>query len=184
MKYQVIYADPPWKYGSKHYQDGGRDFNPLHKYYESMDLSKIKELPVDKISAKDSALFMWVTDSHLPQGIEVLTAWGFRYVTIAFVWVKQYKSGNFCYNFAPWTLKSSEICLLGIKGQMGKHKKMNNVKQLVVAERTEHSTKPQVIRERINSLFGDLPRIELFAREKVNGWDSWGNEVESDIKLM
>ncbi len=74
-------------------------------------------------------------------------------------------------------MKSSEICLLGIKGKMTKYKQVNNIESLVIAERTKHSKKPKEIRNRIELLFGNLPRIELFAREKTEGWDVWGNEV-------
>ena len=120
---------------------------------------------------------MWVTDSHLDEGIEVMKAWGFNYKTIAFNWVKITNKGNFCKNVAPYTMKSSEICLLGIKGRMLKYKVANNIESLVIAERTQHSKKPQEVRRRIELLFGDLPRIELFAREKWEDWDCWGNEV-------
>jgi len=148
-----------------------------------MNLQDIKDLPVKNISDEDSICFMWVTDSHLKQGIEVMESWGFKYKTIGFVWLKRYNTGTLVYNFAPWTLKSTEICLLGTRGRMSKHKKVNNIKQLVEATRTTHSKKPDEVRNRIVNLFGDLPKIELFARDKKEGWDAWGNEVESDIKL-
>lgn len=181
--YQVIYADPPWQYGSKHYQDGDRDFKDLAAHYDSMTIDNIKALPVKVIADKDAACFMWVTDSHLKEGIEVLESWGFKYKTLAFVWVKKYATGETCVNFAPWTLKSSEVCLLGIKGKMGDKKIANNVRQLIEAERTNHSKKPDEARKRIKLLFGEIPAIELFARERNDGWDAWGNEVKSDIDL-
>lgn len=182
-KYNIIYADPPWKYGSKHYQSDGRDFVSLKKHYDSMTNDEIKNLKIKNICDKDCACFLWVTDSHLKEGIEVLESWGFKYKTIAFVWIKKYATGKFCYNFAPYTLKSSEICLLGIKGSVGKFKKANNIKQLVIEERTKHSKKPDEVRLRIEKLFGNISRVELFAREKNEGWDSWGNEIKNDIEL-
>ncbi len=182
-KYNVIYADPPWQYGSKQYQDGDRDFQKLEKFYDTMSIDKIKSLDINSISEKDCACFMWVTDSHLKEGIEVLESWGFKYKTIAFVWLKKYANGSQVFNFAPWTLKSTEICLLGIRGSMSKYKKLNNVKQFVEAERTEHSKKPDEVRKRIEDLFGSLPKIELFARQKVDNWDSWGNEIENSIEI-
>jgi len=191
-KYQIIYADPPWKYGSKElygdkingYKNGQRKrFANIERKYKTMKVEDICNLPVIDIIDNDCACFLWVTDSHLKQGIKVLESWGFKYKTIAFVWLKKYHTGTRVYNFAPWTLKSTEICLFGTRGTMGKYKKCNNVKQLVEAERTKHSKKPDEVRNRIEKLFGDLPRIELFAREKTKGWDVWGNEVESDIKL-
>ena len=182
-KYKIIYVDPPWKYGSKQYQDGGREFDKLERQYETMTISEIKNIPIKKITEDDCACFMWVTDSHLKDGIEVLESWGFKYTTIAFNWIKKTNKGNTCVNFAPWTLKSSEICLLGIKGSMGKYKKSNKIRQLIEAERLKHSQKPNEARKRIIELFGDIPRIELFAREKTKGWDVWGNEIESNITL-
>ena len=178
-KYQVIYADPPWQYGSKQYQDGGRDFDKLESHYNVLNISDIKSLPVRNITSEDCALFIWVTDSHLKAGIEVIESWGFRYKTVAFVWLKIYESGKYCVNFAPWTLKSTELCLLGMKGAMGKYKTANNVRQLVKSIRTNHSKKPQEIRNRIITLFGNCQRIELFARDKIDGWDCWGDEVEA-----
>lgn len=177
-KYQIIYADPPWKFGSKKYQDGNRDFDKLEKnHYETMTIQELKQLPVKEIIEKDAICFMWVTDSHLKEGIEVLESWGFKYKTIAFNWIKYYESGQECVNFAPWTLKSWEICLLGIKGSMGKYKKANNVRGLLKELRTKHSKKPNEARVRIKQLFGDLQCIELFAREEHEYWDVWGNEV-------
>ena len=118
--------------------------------------------------------------------MELLKSWGFKYKTIGFVWLKKYHTGTRVFNLAPWTLKSTEICLLGIKGKMSKYKKCNNVKQLVEATRTKHSKKPNEVRRRIVKLFGHITRIELFARppkdllledESYKGWDVWGNEV-------
>ena len=148
-----------------------------------MNVEDIKKLPIKNITDKNCICFMWVTDSHLKEGIEVLESWGFKYKTIGFNWIKKYASGETCVNFAPWTLKSWEICLIGIKGTMGKYKKVNNIRGLLEEERTMHSKKPDEARRRIEELFGDLPRIELFARQKTSGWDVWGNEVECDITI-
>ena len=82
-----------------------------------------------------------------------------------------------------WTMKGSEICLLATKGKIHNKIQSHKVRQLVEAERMEHSVKPQEVRNRIVELIGDLPRIELFARQKTEGWDVWGNEVKSDIEL-
>ena len=109
--------------------------------------------------------------------------WGFKYKTIAFVWLKKTSTGKTVLNFAPHTLKSTEICLLGIKGSMKDYKKSNNVRQLIEAERKEHSRKPNEARLRIEELYPDAVKIELFARINPKGWDVWGNEVESSIIL-
>lgn len=184
-KYEIIYADPAWKYGSKELygdktKEGKREnrFRKLERMYDTMSLAEIKQLPVKNMISKNAACFLWVTDSHLKEGIEVLESWGFKYKTIAFNWIKKTNKGNTYVNFAPWTLKSSEICLLGMRGTMGKLKTDNTVRQLIEAERTKHSKKPMEARERIEQLFADVNRIELFARENYVGWDAWGNEVE------
>lgn len=183
-KFNIIYCDPPWQFGSKAYQDGNRKMLKLEEtQYETMTIEDIKGLPINEISDKDCICFMWVTDSHLKEGIEVLESWGFKYKTIAFNWIKKYASGETCVNFAPWTLKSWEICIVGIKGSMGKYKKVNNIRGLVEAERTKHSKKPIEVRNRIEQLFGDIPRIELFAREYSEDWFVWGNEVDNTCPI-
>lgn len=183
-KYKVIYADPPWYFGSGGvYQDSGR---PVRKTSEQYLLTKTKELkniPIQDICDKDALLFMWTTDQHLPDALELMKSWGFRYCTIAFYWVKKTNKGNNCYNVGCWTMKSVEMVLLGLHGKPMHFKIKRNVKQLVEAERKQHSQKPDEVRERIVDLVGDLPRIELFARQKRDGWDVWGNEVESDVDL-
>jgi len=142
-----------------------------------MSIKEICNLPIKDIADKDCILFLWTIDSHLLQAIEVIKSWNFKYKTIGFTWIKQYKSGSYCYNFGSYTLKSTEICLIALKGKLKNIKKANNVKGLVFAERTKHSKKPDIIRNKIVDLCGDLPRIELFARQKADGWDSWGNEI-------
>ena len=129
-------------------------------------------------------MFLWSTDAHMKEAMEIIKNWGFKYITIAFIWEKRTKYNKEIFNLGAWTLKSYEICLFGTKGKMLKHKKVNNIRQKVVAERTKHSKKPEEVRRRIELLFGDLPRIELFARRKCPGWDVWGNEVESDINFL
>lgn len=151
--------------------------------YKTMTIEDIKTLPVKDITDNNAVCFLWCTDSHLKEGIEVLESWGFKYKTVAFNWIKHYESGEVCVNFAPWTLKSWEICLLGVKGAMGKYKKTNNVRGLINATRTKHSKKPDEARAKIVQLFGDIPRIELFARQKTVGWDVWGDEIKSSINL-
>ena len=175
-KYNIIYADPPYKV-SANYQSNNRKFLNINNYYPTMTIEQIKNLDVKSITDKDCILFMWVCDSFLKDCIDIIESWGFEYRTIGFNWIKKYKSGSFCYNFSKYTLKSHEICLIGIKGKLKNLKKKNNVKSLVIAERTIHSKKPDEVRNRIVELCGDLPKIELFARQKVQGWDSWGNEV-------
>ncbi len=185
MAYQIIYADPPWEFSSKELQkyDGVR-FTSIEKHYVVQPKNWIKNLSVSQISEKDSALFLWSTDAHLKEAIEVIESWGFKYITVAFVWEKLTNTGKTVANLGAWTMKNYELCLLGTKGKMLQHKKCNNIYQKVAAERTKHSKKPDEVRKRIEKLFGDTTRIELFAREKTEGWHVWGNEVESDVELQ
>ena len=181
-KYNIIYADPPWHYGSKSAVNNttGSAIKPLSDHYSTVSLQELKNMPIKSMTKDDSACFMWVTDSHIDEALEVLRSWGFAYKTIAFNWIKTTSKGNYCKNVAPWKMKSSEICLLGIKGRMTKYKQANNIESLVIAQRTQHSQKPNEVRKRIVDLFGDLPRIELFARQKTDGWDVWGDEIVDD----
>ena len=177
-RYNIIYADPPWKFRSKELQKyNGKRFTSMDKHYPTQHKDWIKDLPVEEIAHDNCALFLWTTDAHLKEAIETIEAWGFKYITIAFVWEKKTKTGKTVANLGAWTMKNYEICLLGTHGRMLKHKKVNNIYQKVEAERTKHSRKPEKVRQNIELLFGDLPRIELFARQRVDGWDAWGNEV-------
>lgn len=177
-KYQIIYADPPWSFSSRELQKyDGKRFTSMDKHYQTQNKHWIKNLPVGDISATDCALFLWSTDAHLGEAIETMESWGFKYVTVAFVWEKLTATGKTVANLGAWTMKNYELCLFGTKGTMLKYKRANNIYQKVAAKRTKHSKKPEQVRENIELLFGDLPRIELFARHKTEGWDVWGNEV-------
>lgn len=180
-KYKIIYADPPWSYSDSQ-QSGGTAFFGASVRYPTMNNKEIAALPISELAEKDAVLFLWATSPLLPEALESLRTWGFKYKTIAFCWNKQTKNGKWVSNMGRWTMGNIEICLLGVRGKPQRISK--NVKQLVLAERTRHSAKPNEVRERIVELMGDLPRVELFAREKKPGWDVWGNEVESDIKLV
>lgn len=178
-KYNVIYADPPWKFGSKMRADFGNwgKFRSLDNIYPTVPTQIMSQWDVGRIAAQDCAILMWSTDAHIKEAIELMEAWGFRYVTIAFVWAKTSKNGKQISNLGAWTLKNCEICLLGTKGHMLKFKGRNNIKQLFYAERTVHSRKPDCVRTFIDDIFPRVPKIELFAREQHDGWDCWGNEV-------
>jgi len=177
-KYKIIYADPPWSYNDKM---SGHSFSLDHEY-QTQNKNWIAELPVNNIADKDSVLFLWAVSPQLPEALEVMKAWGFKYITVAFCWSKNHKSGKKVSNLGRWTMGNVEICLLGRKGKPQRICK--NIKQLVEAERTIHSKKPDEVRKRIVELIGDIPRIELFARNKTEGWDIWGNELENDIEII
>lgn len=189
----IVYADPPWRYYDnidkavnmslvKQGETPTAGFSP-EKSYPTMSNSEISALPIKDIVAKDAACFMWTTDTHMPAALEIMKAWGFTYKTIAFVWIKKHQSGKQVKMLAPWTMKGSEICLLGTRGAMTQHKKDNTVSQIVEAVRGRHSQKPLEVARRIERLFPDLPKIELFARDAKPGWACWGNEVSPDIQL-
>ena len=135
-----------------------------------------------ELADKDCALFLWVTMPCLKDGLRVIEEWGFAYKTIAFVWVKQNKKADSLFwGMGYWTRSNVEFCILATRG----HPRRQNagVHQVVMSHIEEHSKKPQEVRDRIVQLMGDVPRIELFARQKVPGWDAWGNEVTSDISM-
>lgn len=124
--------------------------------------------------------FLWATFPNIGEAVKVMEAWGFQYKTAAFVWVKTYpKSGKPFWGMGAYTRANAEVCLLGIsKGFKAKEQiKSHAVHQIVEAPVGRHSEKPDEVRRRIVELLGDVPRIELFARERVDGWDAWGNEV-------
>lgn len=130
----------------------------------------------------DCTLFMWTTIPFLKQSFQVIEAWGFEYKTVAFVWIKQNrKADTLFWGTGYWTRANSELCLLATRGNP--KRESASVHQVIVSHIEKHSKKPDEARRRIIELMGDVPRIELFAREKYDGWDAWGNEVESDISL-
>ena len=180
-KYQIIYADPPWKYNV--WSDKGTGRSPEGMgHYEVMDMVDIANLPVGDLADKNCALFMWVTFPSMPMALKIMKLWGFQYKTMAFTWVKRNKkSDSWFWGMGKWTRANPEICLIGT---IGHPKRISNSVHSVIDSRIrEHSQKPDEIRDRIVKLMGDIPRIELFARQKVEGWDCWGNEVESEIEL-
>ncbi len=178
-KYQIIYADPPWSYNDKM---KGTGFE-IEKQYGTMSLEALKCLPIKDKVANDSILLMWFVYGMLPEALELVKSWGFKYKTVTFIWNKKSKHGKNVYTMGRWTLSNTEAVILATRGCCSKYKQTNAMKQYVEAERTKHSKKPGIVRDKIIELFGDLHRIELFAREKTEGWDAWGNEVESDITL-
>lgn len=170
-QYNIIYADPPWSYNDKMKGHGAG----AEAHYETQPLEWIKALPVKDLAAKDCVLFMWAVSPQLPEAISVINSWGFKYKTVAFARAKQTKNGLWVSNLGRWTMGNVEVCLLATRGRPQRVQK--NIKQLVIAERTGHSRKPGEVRDRITELMGDLPRIELFARERPEGWDVWGDQA-------
>ena len=187
-KYNIIYADPPWLY-----QFPGTRAEKLDDY-PVMCTRDIANMPVSAIAEENSALIIWGIWPRLPDCLQVISAWGFEYKTVAFVWVKT-TAGALVeqYSFLPvssfaeffgmgsYTRSNTEFCLLGLRGKM--ERASASVRQIVYEPIRRHSEKPPVVRDKIIELFGNLPRVELFARSGGHGWDLWGNEVPCSIEL-
>jgi len=189
-KYNIIYADPPWQYNKKPNKKG----RAVECHYPTMPIDDIYNLPIESLAEENCVLFIWVTFPKLYEGIETLKRWGFNYKTVAFVWVKTNKNtATEQFSFLPtdsfdsfwgmgnWTRSNVEICLLGTRGKP--LRRSASVHQVIYSPIDKHSKKPAEARMRIVKLMGDLPRVELFARQKTDGWDVWGNQVESDIEV-
>ena len=174
-KYNIIYADPPWPYN-----ESGSNAKVKNRHYPTMQLDEICSLPVRNLQAEKCILFLWVTAPRLPMAFEVIRAWGFVYHSLGFDWLKVSSAGNPIINPGYYTRQNNEFCLIGVPPEKERRIKplVHDVRAPIIAERREHSRKPDEVREAIVRICGDLPRIELFARQKHEGWDVWGNEVE------
>ena len=177
-KYNIIYADPPWAF--RVWSDKGKG-RSAEQHYSTMTLDELKKLPISDgggcIAADDCALFMWVTFPLLREGLELIEAWGFKYKTCAFCWVKQNKKNDGIFKgMGYYTRSNPELCLLATRGRV-LERKSRSVSSVIISHIERHRKKPAETRERIVELLGDLPRIELFARDAAPGWDVWGNEA-------
>lgn len=177
--YRIIYADPPWSY----YGDPNKP-QAAGKHYAMLSTEDICALPVREYLAKPAVCFLWATSPKLPEALLVLDSWGLHYRGIAYVWVKTSVSGRIIHGqgVRPSFVKpTTELVLVGSTAAKGRPLPLliEGQPQVLLAPRpnNRHSAKPAEIRDRIVALLGDLPRIELFARERVSGWDAWGNEV-------
>ena len=176
-KYNIIYADPPWEYKQKqinfqHYDEGKKYINSVNEHYPTMTKKELFDMKnvIQNIADKDYLLFMWATCPNLDVALDLGREWGFEFKTVAFVWDKQRT------NYGFYTLSQCELCLVFKKGKIPK-KQANNIKQFLSEYVGKHSKKPEEIRYRIDKMFNIYPRIELFARQHIEGWDCWGNEV-------
>lgn len=195
MTYQLIYADPPWSYGNT--ISNGAAGN----HYSTMTMADLKRLPVWAVAAPDSVLAMWYTGNHSQEAIELAEAWGFSVRTMkAFTWVKLNQQAELRFNKAlqqqtifdftdlldllnaetrmnggNYTRANSEDVLIAVRGQ-GIERASASIKQVVFSCLGEHSQKPWEVRRRLEMLYGDVSRVELFSRGDAPGWDHWGNE--------
>ena len=173
-KYKIIYADPPWQFRTYSAKGQGRS---AERHYPTMPKTEIQALPVSRICEKDCVLFLWVTAPCLIEGIELIKAWGFTYKTVAFTWIKKCKRADKIFTgMGYYTRSNAEYCLIATKGK-GLKRKSRSVSSVIMTPIEEHSMKPDETRKRIEALYGDVPKIELFARRQADSWDCWGNEV-------
>ena len=169
--YSIIYADPPWDYQGQlqHAGAGSDDTGGAIRHYDTLTLTQLKQLGVPSITADDCLLFLWSTSPHLDQAIDLGKAWGFEWATVAFVWDKVRVNPGF------YTLSQCELCLVFKHGRIPHPRGARNVRQLVQSKRGPHSAKPEEVRARIEAMFPEQEKIELFARRAAPGWDAWGS---------
>ena len=172
-QFDIIYADPPWDYKGQlqHAGAGSEDTGGAMRHYPTVTLDRLKELSVPNIAADNSLLFMWATNPHLDQAIDLGKTWGFAWATVAFVWDKVRVNPGF------YTMSQCEMCLVFKRGKIPSPRGARNVRQFLSVKRSAHSEKPAEVRTRIERMFPTLKKIELFARQQVEGWRAWGLEV-------
>jgi N6-adenosine-specific RNA methylase IME4 len=186
-KYSAILADPPWRFRTWNKatavkkRGSSSTYTSASVHYDTMDIDDLASLPVHELAAANCALFLWVCWPTLLDAILLLEAWGFKYKTCAFDWMKAHvgqidmfrDDADVLLGMGYWTRANSEPCLLATRG---KAKRRNaDVRQGIIAPRREHSRKPECVRERIERLVCG-PYLELFARQSRPGWDTWGAE--------
>jgi N6-adenosine-specific RNA methylase IME4 len=182
-KYDVVYADPPWDYNGKlQFDKSSTDAENIDLSkkifissatfkYPTLKLDELKKLKVQEIVKQDCLLFMWTSNPHLAQALELAKSWGFDYRTVAFVWDKMN------HNPGQYTLSNCELCLVFKKGKIPQPRGARNVQQLIRAPRGKHSEKPIEVLKAIDKMFPTQEKIELFARKNAMGWDNWGLDV-------
>ncbi len=182
MKYKLILADPPWQYRDKaNSGQRGVEFK-----YPTMTIPDICRLPVWDLADQEACLLaMWWVPTQPTEALKVVDAWGFRLMTMkGLTWMKTNKNkGNPAIGMGHMTRANSEDCLFAVRGKLPERMDAS-ICQYFTAPRMEHSAKPPVARQMLEQLLGDVPRIELFARETADGWDRWGNECDSSIELI
>jgi N6-adenosine-specific RNA methylase IME4 len=164
-KYPVILADPPWQY-----KDGTDPTRDVANHYPTMALEEIRALPVSELATDDAVLFLWIPSPKLAEAMEVIAAWGFKYQT-SIVWVKD-KLG-----MGHYVRNQHELLLIASHGNMPHPLPKDRPPSIVSAPRREHSRKPDEAYELMERMYPDLPKIELFARQRRERWDAWGNQA-------
>lgn len=175
-KYGIICMDPPWEYKgqTQHNGKGGKDTGSAARHYSTMKtkdmITEFKAI-IDEWADDDCLIFMWATWPHLDQAIELGKGFGFNYVHTSFVWDKMAVNPGF------YTMTQTEPVLCFKKGKIPRPRGSRNQRQLVQVKRTKHSEKPQEVYDRIELMFPEQNKIEMFARKQRPGWDCWGNEI-------
>lgn len=173
MRYGAILADPPWRFRTWSETNQAK---AASRHYKLMELDDIKKIPVADMAADNCALLMWACNPMIPQALEVIEAWGFKFKTVVFTWAKQTTTGKpWHYGLGYWTRQNTEQCFIATRGKP--KATAHDVAQLLVTPRREHSRKPDEQYERIERLVAG-PYLEMFARQRRPGWDVWGNEVD------
>lgn len=181
-KYTLILSDPPWQYRDK----CGSGERGVHFKYPVMTVQDICRLPVHTLAAENCLLAMWWVPTQPVEALKVIEAWGFRLMTMkGFTWAKTYKkqTDKFALGMGHMTRANSEDMLFAVKGKLPERLSAS-IRQIQIHPRTEHSAKPPEFRDLLVELLGDVPRIELFARDSAPGWDHWGNELKSTTQLL
>ena len=179
-KYRTIYADPPWQF-----QNRTGKVAPEHRRltrYSTMELDEIKKLPVGDVTDKKCHLYLWVPNALLPEGLDVMRAWGFEYKT-NIIWEKVRKDGMPDGRGVGFYFRNvTEILLFGIKGEKNRTLDAGRSQvNLIRSIKREHSRKPDEFIPLIESC-SPSPFLELFARGDRPGWDMWGTEATEDYE--
>ena len=171
-KYQTIYCDPPWSFGSA----GSSVQNQAKNHYPTETINSLSKIPVKEVADKNCALFMWVCNPLLPQALQLIGNWGFEYKTVFKVWRKTYPNGNNVCVPGWWSRGSTELLLVSTRGSPLKNKTTNSEPQEFTSIREGHSVKPDEIRDSVYNFLNVENRLEMFGRKTVSNWDVWGLE--------
>ncbi len=168
-RFGAILADPPWEYVT--YSERGQD-RGASRHYEVQTLDDILAMPIAPLAARDCALFLWTSGPFVPDALRVIEAWGFAYKTLGLDWLKTHANGAPAMGGGHWTRATNELCFLATRGHPARL--AADVLQAIVAERREHSRKPDEAHERVERLVAG-PYLELYARRPRAAWTCWGN---------
>lgn len=181
-KYEVIYCDPPWKFDNK--KTGGSMKSGADAQYPTMTVEQMRQMNVQSLCDDDCLLVMWWVGSQPKEAIDLAEAWGFKVKNMnGFVWRKLTKNLLDFFGMGFYTRAVSESALIAVKGKATGLIKDHSVRSLISAPVGRHSRKPDEFRDAIEKLCGDVPRLEMFARESSEGWDLFGNECDNSIEI-